>query len=83
MAAPTLLSPIDKYVVVTVDTGTGVTSNLPNMRIGLVESVGLGVTQVAVGQYIMFQNGLAFSESPTSWVLVLEENINSVITPAP
>lgn len=83
MSAPTLLSPIDKYMVVTADASTGVTVNLPSLHIGLVESVGLGVTQVSVGQYIMFQNGLPFSETTTSWFLVLEENINSVITPAP
>lgn len=80
MAAPTLLTAIGKFVVVTIDATTGVTPNTPNMLIGIVEQIGLAVTQVTVGDYVMFQNEFVFSITPDTWALVHEDKINSIIT---
>ena len=83
MAAPTYLVPAGKFLVVTAEVSsyTGVTSNTPSLLQGYVESIGIAVTKVGVGQYIMFEKQFAFTEGATSWLLIHEDNINSVITP--
>ena len=81
MAAPTTLTPVGEYMTVTIDKNTGITSNSPDMQIGLVESVGIAVTAVGVGQYIMFGKSDFFSDGTASWAIVHQDKINSVITP--
>lgn len=83
MAAPALSAAIGKFVTITLDTATGVTTNTPNTKIGLVEQVGLAVTQVAVGNYVMFKLNVVFSESPDTWAVVNEDDIYTIITPLP
>ena len=83
MAVPTYLVPSGKFLVVTIVTSTytGVTSTSPNIIQGYVESVGIAVTIVGVGQYIMFENQYYFKEGTTTWALIHQDKINSVITP--
>ena len=83
MAAPTYLKPTGKFLVVTIVTSayTGITPTSSNIVQGYVESVGIWVTLVGVGQYIMFENQDYFKEGTTTWALIHQDKINSVITP--
>lgn len=83
MAAPTLTAAISDWVIITTTTDTGVRPNVPTMLTGQVEAIGQNVDRVSVGQYVMFIKGLAFSEGASSWAIVRESDINSIITPAP
>lgn len=83
MAAPTYVTAIWNQVIITPTILSEAVSNSPAIKTGLVEQVGLSVTRVAVGNYVMYKTGENFSEGTSSWAIVSEDDIYSIVTPAP
>lgn len=83
MAAPTNTTTISDYVMVTIITGSDISSNTPNTYTGIVEQIGSDVTNVIVGDQIFFMNAYFFSIGTTSWALTQEKNIFLTYTALP
>jgi len=74
MAAPSGVTPKDKYVVLSL-TATGTIITEKGYSMGTVEAVGANVTKCSVGEIVLFKGINTFTIDSYEWVNAHEDDI--------